>query len=323
MHLMKKLLFIILTVFFVTGLSAQKLKQLSDYQAKLPQYNDWLEEQGLDQVLEFYEIEIENDTLEIYMAFAEEKTSWAISAWQEMKNGFEKMKRYSFEEYLFFNTMAIFKAPITQSNIRIYNSFKTGRQCYSIGIWFDTKDSSVVHEEKNPCKAMMEDIQVDLEDLKNIKNVEIDLDNEKISRENVYKKVLNMARNYYKKKVPDFENDFFCDYSIHETVLEFEVKNLRKEILYEDDDWICGAIKWLYKDFNCDLRKKEYIRVKVEYKNSGNSAIINCTVDGRYASSSTNRMIWDRCNPMEPEFEQYVTRYAKKLKKMIQNELGL
>lgn len=320
---MKNVILLFIALVTTSMAFAQKLKPLNDYLAKLPEFKTWLNEQGVDQVLKVHEIEIDNDTLEVYLAFIMEDTDSSSAAWDTLKSGFNDLKDYSFEEYLFYNMAAIFKVPLPKANIQIYDTYKSNVQpCFYVGIWFDTQSRGVKQEESF-CMSKSAEASIVLEDLKNIKSVKIDLNNENLSRKNVYNRILAMAKSYYRPKITDFNNNFFTDYSGNETILEFEVKNIRQEVLYEDDDWICGTIKWIKKDFDCDLRKKEYIKIVIEYKSTTAGIFINCTVDARYGSSGTSLLTWERSNPMEPEFESYVARYAKKFKQMIQKDLGL
>lgn len=294
-----------------------ELKTLSHYQQLLPQYQTWLDNNGLGTVLQSDSLELRNDKLHLIIQPRFATSDSAKFAWQSLDATYNSQHQHELGEILYFNAVNAFEVIPPNIVVEVLDDYDT--PCLWVELSYDTAKRQVIKRE-SICRTKSASFAIDLSDINN-KTISINPKNNLNNRKQLYKAIFNYAEEVYAPKGEDVE-------IIKERgkggKLVFKVIGLRQEVLKNEyNHWIASTWNWIFST-DYDWRRVEILEFTISYAKIDEQAIeINCDIDGRYGSGYYNTTDWDKCTPMDPEFgwylETYTNQFVTKIETLLTN----
>ena len=314
---------IVIIVFFLSfsiSARAQKeypLKKLSEYKKCNNNYQKWLKNIGLSDILSINKVDIYDEQLALYLQITGKNEQDKLNKWFSLRKYYEENKTFPIYEQLYKNMISIYKVSPDKANIQIWE----GEYYYMI---FYNDSTKKIEYEENKLKNKISYAEV------NLKNTNITVYRIKDKQPNIYEtkkaiynKILDFSKGYFKNKVANYSRDFNAQTVKGTRPLNFTVNNMRQEVLYKEDGFfLCDMINWFYEtDDEIDCRPREYLNITITVEIEEDIANIKCDITGKYASTfgEDNPEYY---NDMEADFSYYLEIYTNRFVKEIENYLN-
>lgn len=283
-------------------------KSLDDYQIDLPKYQKWLDYSGLGEILFADKFEQHRQHIHLIIKPKYAKGDSSMIAWKTLKQDYDAQHPHNLEEILFFNAVNAFKIRPGKLKVEILDDYTEPDLLVELS--FDSEQRKIIKKEIIP-KSKTADFSIDIGDIKN-EGVKIDPKDNMNSRKQAYETILEYARNEFSKKNKGEKVEFGYKPGNNEK-LEFSVVGLRQEVLKDKNNyWLADFYNWVTGS-DKDWRPVEVLKFYVTYKNSNNGQIeIHTEIDGRYGSGFHETTDWNKCTPIDPEFDWYLQDYTDK-----------
>lgn len=315
-------LVILLTFLPGTSLIAQVEDLTKDtpfFQEQKKLYQRWLDHAGLGEVLHVYDIDVKPSELSLYLAFPYEDSDSVTVAWEQLKLAYDSQHALSLEQQLFFKLCNIMEIRHAVADIQLYDTYNLKVEpCFFRGIYYDD-DEHKVQVEESGCKSKIEEINLKVPKLKGDNKEAVAEFQELMSKELVFEKVIDFARQKYtttdcldrKPEINKYES---------EDILHFEVLDLCRTVLTDEaQPTLCSILRNL--GYDCNWVKREKLEFIIKYERTINGIKVNIELDGKYGSGLYKKVRRGGYINMEIDFDEYLEKYAKKWKEELKEYL--
>ena len=264
------------------------------------EYQEWLNDSGIGQVIKVRSVEVSEDQVILFLAFYAEDLNYCIAAWRQLKKDFAAKKAISLEQALFYKMIVMMDVPQEQAIIRIYSTLED-QDYYFGGIHFEKGQVRVLDQLNSRSETRF--VEVSPTNLDSLKGE---------AKARFYKKydkakIFNLVLNYAKDKYPNICGEKGGgEIQVLEkgVVLRFRVDDLCREILKSSrNPWYC-------RFFNCNYIKRERITFLVTYSKMERGVQIGVEVDGRYSSGYYKEVGRKGYHLMDDNFKEDLEEYA-------------
>lgn len=300
----------------VQELSQDLTKDTPFFQQQKKLYQRWLTDSGLGTVLKVYDIEVQPNELSLYLSFPYEESDSVTVAWEQLKQSYDSQHALTLEQQLFFKLCHIMEIRNTVGNVQLYDTYNTKVEpCFFRGIYFDKK----VMVEESGCKSKIEEINLSAPRLKDSKGQTVAEFQEYMSKEVVFKKILEFANQKFTISKCLDRNPEIIKYE-SEDILHFEVLDICRTVLTDEaQPTLCGILRAV--GYECDWVKREKLDFIIKYEPSANGVKINIELDGKFGSGLYKKVERGGYISMEIDFDEYLEKYAKRFKEELKDYL--
>ncbi len=319
---MKRTLFsLLLLTLLCTSVRAQKSQDLRQDEAFFNQqaqvYQKWLDKAGFGQYFNIRELDVQEKRLDLYLEFRSDNLDMIINQWNTVKERFERSSALTLEQQLFYKATSLMEVRQGLVSVQLYDTYDLRKTpLFSRAIHFE--EGRVQTEESNP-KSKIDKINLSPSMISGGKEVSAAEFRKQYNKPFVFSCVAAFAK-------ARFEKDVCIDRKPEVRILEdqevlrFEVVDLCKEVLKEENSTICG---WLLAlGYNCNWAKRELLTFTVTHENTVDGIRITVELDGKigsgfYANVSRGGYISMEVD-RDTELENYADALAIELRKMLE-----
>ena len=298
----------------LSGLEAQSL--LADrtffVQTGMNEYQDWLTDSGIGQVIKVRSVEVSEQQVIIVLAFHSQELNYCIAAWRQLKKDFAQKKTISLEQALFYKMIVMMDVPQEQAVIRIYSPV-ANQDYYFGGIHFEKGQVRVMDQLNSRSETRF--VEVSPNNLDSLKGEAKARFYKKYDKVKIYNLILDYAKDKY-PHICGEEGGGHIQLLEKGVVLRFRVNDLCREILKSSrNPWYC-------RFFNCNYIKRERITFLVTYAKMERGIQIGVEVDGRYSSGYYKEVGRKGYHLMDDNFKEDLEEYADIVKLEIEEVIN-
>lgn len=272
-------------------------------------YQRWLDHSGLGSVLHVEALKVEQGHLSLYLGFPYADIGYIVQSWEMLKEEFEAERPLSLEQQLFYKMVNLMEVRQSLADVQVYDTYDLRREpLFFRGIYFE--DGQVKVEASNP-KSKIEEVTLSPANFKGMKSMTEVQFREAFSREAVYEKILDYARNRYKRTYCEQRYPVVRELESG-TVLRFEVEDLCREVLTDEANPILARILNGCCGQNYNWVKRELLSFLITYRELPGKEGFQLTIeiDGKYGSGLYEKVRRGGYLSMEVDFDDYLERYA-------------
>ena len=307
------LLFLSLNLIFLHPLLGQITNnfdtQKDSLESKLKNYNLWLNDSNIGQVLSTHVISTTPYEVSLYLKFNYSDSDSATIAWKSLKENFFEVYKYDLEKALFYSMVNILEVDPSKASLQIYDNYNLDQTpCLFVGIRY-LNDS--IQVDNTFCKAGVDLDFVYNSVISNSKSINL---SEKIDRNDVYNYIESLLNSKYETLETQIEA---LNLSTDDQWV-FNIKYLRGEIFSDvEKSWISFVLNYFF-DSDFDDRPQELLTFKFKYLSVDNGFKLLIELNGKFAAGMFN-VREDGFENMEPEFKYYVDKYLCGFRKDLAN----
>ncbi len=295
--------FLVLRLFFgllhlsYIQLNAQKFDLRGNqafFDQQLPVYQEWMEETGLSPALKASHVVVDSQKVRLVLVldFADRDT--AASAWNQLRQDFQKTSALALEERLFFKMAFVMELTLEQTELRILNLPAYGQLPAIDGtIFYDTLKEKVgikgVFRTEVKAEVFIPSFVLDTSYTKNFAITNASNLNEE-SRYRLNNKIAIRLKNYFGKRT-DMQNVF--PRSRNPVVVE--VMNIKSEVIP------AGILGF--------TNPNEHLLITIDHKSTPEGIRFFCTIDGKYGNGLIKPRSVMGFRDMSPEYKCELARY--------------
>lgn len=298
-----------------------RLQTQAYYQSLLPDYQNWLNQNDIGNVLKVERATLQNDQLYLYVMVDYPRWEESLNAWEILKQRFYLDKGYPLEKLLFFTACHINKVSPPGLVLMIQDIPEQPHLKVEVKYNFSSR-KVMINQQSLRLRNYNPNMEVStIKDKPIVVKTKFALK----SQAEIYKHILDQAKAIYLPKIQGENQRYgkkvarFNYVPSNSEVLEFAVIGLRQEVLKDEDNlWIGNMLNWLFGNYNYDWRKVENLRFSISCKKvSKDQLSIDCVIDCRYGSGVYLTTDWQKGISMEPEFGWYVQNYTDDFKNIL------
>ncbi|GAB5555551.1 MAG: hypothetical protein Sapg2KO_51420 [Saprospiraceae bacterium] len=285
------------------------------FEEQAKSYNQWLQSTGLGSLLSVKEIEVESNTLSIYLAFPDEEINFVVNAWNKLKTEFELNVSMTLEQQLFYKALHYMQVEQEQMDLQLYDTYDLAKTpLFFRGIYF--AEGQVKVEEDNP-KSVIREVSIPKPPLTSNSNVaEVQLKQD-LSKELVFRKILQQANIFYSEedkkvngRIPVFRPLGELDQ------LRFEISDLTSEVVTDQrQSFFCSLIRRL--DYPCNWSPREVLTYTISYEDKGEALALKIEIDGRLGSGVYANARRRSYISLDVEHYPQLEAYAEQMRELI------
>ena len=276
-------------------------------------YKDWLKHSGLAQVLVVDQIEVDSGNISLLMTFNDQKVEVPVAAWTQLKKDYENDNPLKLEEFLFFRMVHLMEVRDDQAILEIFD--KVTNSTFFSEIYMDNDELII---ESSILKSVKKDIVIEKVDLTRIKSYsKVRLDS-LLPKDKVFENIINYSTKKFGVKKC---GDRVAEVTVRERkrLLRFEVKNLCREVLKDEANPLLAQILGKI-GYDAQWVKREMLNIIIIYSGSESAVNLFCEIQGKYGSGFYKPRLSGYID-MEPEFSEYMNRFADVFAEEIRLEL--
>ncbi len=278
--------------------------------------NKELNETGISQVIKFKDVIVdeENDIIRIQFNFASTDAALNDTLWRMLKTDFREQKNQDIRQYLYFYSINVFQITKPKDVLLEIRQSYINEDCPFIQFYFNEDTNEFTGDEKEKICMAEYSNEILLNSFIYFKKDYI-LENKNIAIGVYYRRLNQYFKDLYEKD-GGFEGNsknakFKSRYREGDKILEFEVSNLKKEVLHDSGENVVYQILELLYDrefIPCESLK---FKIKIEPNKNTNQMELNVEIIGRYSSGYYNNCSWEKMNDMDEGFPKYIKEYLK------------
>ena len=249
-------------------------KDQSFFEARAREYQDWLEDSGLDQILKVKTIRIEEEAT-LFLAFHTEDANTCWIQWQALEDQFGRTSPVSLAERLFHRMVASMNLAQELALIRLYDTYDLAKKpCFSGVISFS---NGQVRQDITRCKKKKITFNGHLETLTVRQPVS------RVFHSNLDSEVLTDLFYHYAKN--KYQNHYCCSEDMKANIkvlentgnkLRLRIDDVKKQILAE------GRAAAFCETEDCEEINKEQLFFTVVFEPLTPGTRMNITLDAAY-----------------------------------------
>ena len=277
-------------------------------------YQQWLEDSGIGSILKVHTLEVEEESISLYLAFQTDDPDLCWSQWEQLKEDFAKLKPIRLEQQLFYKMITILDVQQTAATIQIYDTYDLDKvPCFFQGIYFD-QDQKKVLVEQNKCKSAIVNLKVKPTTLNELVPDSITSLPIVLSKQEVYRRTLDWAKQKYtlstcEDRYPDIvllEND---------EVLRFRAEDICLHVLQDQKNpFLCYMI-------NLVCYKRERLTYTISYRQVETHINIEIEIDGRYGSGFFDKVGRKGYHLMDNDYKEELIDYTERIREELREVL--
>jgi len=276
-----------------------------------------LERTKIAQVFHFKDVIIdkENSIIRVQFKFNSNDAAKNDTLWRILKTDFRKQKKTGIREYLYFLSINIFRINTPKDVLLEIRQSYISQDCPFIQFYFNEDTGKFTGDEKEKiCMAAYDEDEINLESFRYFKKEYIKK-NEKLTINAIYSILNAHFKRFYKNggfEKNSTKQKFSSSYIVGKPMLEFQITNLKKEVLYDaGDNFVYTILEFLYPHRNYD--PYEYLKFRITITFENNKMGIKVEIKGRYGSGYYQNRKWEKMNDMDLGFPNYINEYAEKI----------
>lgn len=307
--------------FLCTSIHAQKSQDLRQDEAffneQAKTYQKWLDKSGLGQYFRFRELDVQEKRLDVYLEFHSNDLDSIINQWNTVKELFERTSILNLEQQLFYKATSLMEVRQGLVSVQLYDTYDLRKTpLFSRAIYFD--EGRVQTEESNP-KSKIDEIDLDSSMISGGKQISKAEFRKQYNKQFVFACIADFVRERFTKAVCI---DRTPEVRILEDqdVLRFEVIDLCKEVLKDENSTICGWLNTV--GYDCNWAKRELLTFTIAHENTVEGIRITVELDGKigsgfYANVSRGGYVSMEVD-RDTELENYADELAIEIRKMLE-----
>lgn len=315
------LFFLFFLSLLCTSVRAQKSQDLRQDEAFFNQqsqlYQRWLDKAGFGQYFRFRELDVQEKRLDLYLEFLSDDLDLIINQWNTAKERFEDGSGLTLEQQLFYKATGLMEVRQGLVSVQLYDTYDLRKTpLFSRAIYFE--DGVVKTEESNP-KSKIDKINLSPSMISGGKSGSVAEFRKQYNKAFVFDCIANFARERFTKTLCIDRKPEIRILEDQE-VLRFEVIDLCKEVLKNENSTICGWLKTL--GYDCNWAKRELLTFTTTHENTVDGIRVKIELDGKigsgfYANVSRGGYISMEVD-RDKELENYADELAIEIRKMLE-----
>lgn len=321
--------FLLFLLCFSSETKAQDLTtDLKFFKAQEQLYQQWLDHSGLGQVFSVYTVEVEPETLALYLKFPFSNTDSVTNAWRQIKKDFEKSSTISLEKQLFYKMTHIMQIEESEGNVQLYDTYDVLIEpCFFRGIFFEDEEVKV---DSSACRADLKPMEFNPKDFPlSIQSISFDDRVEKLQKLYDSEKVFNIIYEYALQRYKiQYSNDDCLGRKPKvkklertKNTLRFSVTDLCQEVTAEENHWFCD---WVIKRFfkrDCNWTIREKLIFRFDYEDTETGFKLSGSINGLVGSGYYDEVRRGGYANMEedPRFQTLLEDYVREINEIIEN----
>lgn len=314
---MRPFLTLLLVSLLCTCVCAQRGNLKQDtifFEAQAQTYQRWLDHTGLGEYLRYREMEVESNTLALYLEFKTKNLDSLMRQWGSMKARFEAQAAISLEQQLFYKASALMEVRSSALSVQVYDTYDLRREpLFARAIYFD--EGRVQVESSDP-KSPIKPIKIRPTSLSSVEPMSVAELTTVYSERQVYDCILAYADSVFQTAGLDGvlpEIQMLED----EENLRFKVVNLRREVL--PDNIVIRLCETL--GLREDCARREMLTFQFTYKTTAEGIEIEGDIDGKYGSGIYADVPRGSYLSMEVDFDAELQDYIERMTYQIKRHL--
>ncbi|MCB0633623.1 MAG: hypothetical protein R2824_13435 [Saprospiraceae bacterium] len=314
-------LFLLGNGLFLSLAGAQSPADLREHHAFFDQqssnYQDWLVESGIGQVLKVEHLKLTKDSVFLYLAFVDSDFDYQLNALHALQDTIRKKSVHTLEEKLFYKAIFFLEIPNDRLVIQLFDNYNIGS---SVLFWqaIMFKDGSVSVRESG-AKPILKIINISGISISEEGNQVRDNISGEVSKPRLFEEIYQFFKNKYQGSD--------CEGLTPRVLLResgrrlwIQVDNLCKEALYEQtNNVLCRILNRLQLP-SCNTIRRERFHFKVDYDKIEQGGELIIEIDGEY---STNTLLgYGQYQKMDYRFMDYFQVYADVLVEDLKKAIG-
>ena len=316
---MKKivLFFLFLSPLLVSGQVEDLTKDLPFFTGQMDNYQRWLDQSGLGDLLEVEDIKVEPEHLSLYLSFPFEDIDAVMTAWESLKDGFESNSPLTLEQALFYKLIHFMEIRQSMADVQIYDTYNLKNEpLFMRAIYF--AEGQVKVERSSPRSKTRHIVLKP--DPNGGKSASVMAFQQACSQAVLFEQVLAYAEARYEAS-PCKGTTPTVTVLESENVLRFEVTNLCREVLIDEaQPTLCSVLQTF--GYPCDWAKRELLTFTVACRPINEGVELSIEIDGKYGSGLYERVRRGAYLSMELDFDDYLERYADTFRESLKRNLS-
>ena len=312
-----------------------------EYRLLSPNYTRWLQQTGLQQIIEYESVELQpTGKLIVKLQFVPGTPMQHAAQWRAACHYTKQVRKQQLSFLLYFSALNVFRIEPNKLEVQLCDSYTenspnqigitynatSGKPEYSANLLPNQPDSATERKiqglfisQQYLSFAGTEKAQRS-QDAYSIVQGRYKLEEQ---RYQLHRYLTEKLRAYYKPRVQKNFATNFVARDPDKDKLEIVVQDLRQEVLKSEDNvWICKVINWFVPSADCDWRKVESVRLSIELlPGNGQSIRLKVSAEGYFGSGIFKVTDTYAGNNMEPLFDTYLRNYAEEIAIMLKNQL--
>jgi len=286
-------------------------KDLPFFTQQMDNYQRWLNQSGLGELLKVEDINVEKDRLSLYLSFPFEDIDSVMTAWGALKEGYEVNSLITLEQALFYKMIHFMEVRQAMADVQIFDTYDLKKEpLFMRAIYFE--DDSVQVEENNP-KSEIREVKIQAVSFENKKDASLEEIQKTYSKEWVFDIVYSYAEERFCESCYENTN---CSDRIPEIrvleqndVLRFEVTDLCREVIVDARNTpICRILNLVGRD--CNWVKREKLEFIFTYTPNNEGFLLGVEIDGKYGSGRYDKVPRGGYYSMDIDYDGYLKDYA-------------
>lgn len=275
-------------------------------------YQNWLDQSGIGKVLKVYTVEVEKQSLSLYLAFFTDDADQCSAQWKQLKTDFNIQKSISLEQQLFYKLITIMDVPQGMANVQLYDTYDLNKTpCFFRGIYFDENVQKVMIKEDG-CRSHSESFEIQPTQLNGLAGEEQTACSVPLTRSEVFTRILAWAKKRYrttdcegrKPEVVLLERD---------AILRFRAQDICLHVLQDQSNPV------LCRMINKVCYKRERLTYTITYQKKGNGIVIGLEVDGRYGSGFYDKVGRKGYHLMDNDYLDDLIDYTQRMREELRS----
>ena len=298
---------ILITIPFFTNAQSSLLNDSTFFKAQAAQYQIWLQQSGMGQLLRLEDIVITSNAVNIVLVSNLDSPLNFWPYWKKWSADFKRKNQITLEQKLFYKLHHFLEVEQRQVLLNIYD--QRPKFCHRIMVAFT--DGKVVSR-KQSCRVKERDIEVSPSSFYDKNPITYEAIQKKYNKRAVYNTIINYSKKKYEKSKCELR---YPKVSIleQEDILRFIITDLCKEVLKDEGDpWICRVLKRF--GHQCNWIKREKLEFMITYQTTNDGIKIGVQIDGKYGSGYYEHVKRGGYHLMDNDFDEYLEEYADQMK---------
>ena len=315
------LLSLLLVLSLCTCVRAQKSQDLRQDEAFFNRqsqvYQKWLNKAGFGQYFRVRELDVQEKRLDLYLEFRSDSLELIINQWNTAKERFENGSGLTLEQQLFYKATSLMEVRQSLVSVQLYDTYDLRKApLFSRAIYFD--DGVVKTEESNP-KSKIDKINLSPSMISGGKSGSVAEFRKQYNKQFVFDCIARFVKERFEKEVC-IDRKPEVRILEDQEVLRFEVVDLCKEVLKNENSTICGWLQAL--GYDCNWAKRELLIFTITHESTVDGIRVMVELDGKvgsgfYANVSRGGYVSMEVDRDE-ELENYADELAIEIRKMLE-----
>ena len=291
-------------------------KDADFFEAQIPVYQTWLEQNGLGHALRAHSVQVDTGLI-LLLDFPEVAPDSAPAVWRQLRADFRRSHGENLEARLFYRAANVFD--LDNDHLAV-QPFAVMEGCFFYHLLY-TKDNQLLADSSTCRGPKSDNLYIQPTDLSALRKSDKTPVSRRTTRARVFELTKTFLQNRYGAKTCAQTRPrlLWTEDAPNSDRLEMEIRNLCDEVIREGQPTLCRALQAF--GYPCNWKKNEKLTIRITYTPSGNGFALELWLDGRYGSGFYEEVGRRGYKDMGTDFDEELTAYAKLLKKELNEYL--